>query len=396
MHNVKFILTAVLALAFLLSCDKSDDSEYVAIDPYPNITAVFGDAIDLENLANYANQDVPDYITKDNTGVNAITDAGATLGRVLFYDKNLSANNTISCSSCHIQANAFGDVAVASIGINGTTERHSMRLINSRFSNEKKFFWDERAQTLEMQTTQPIQNHIEMGFSGTLGDANLMALTTKLQSIGYYQELFTFVYGDAQVTEVRIQNALAQFIRSIQSFDSKYDTGRAAVGNDVGFFPNYTEEENAGKRLFLGTASYDENGSRIGGGAGCVSCHAAPEFSINPSIQNNGVIGVIGNPDLFDLTNKRAPSLRDAVKPNGQSNGPFMHDGSLATLQDVINHYNVLDNSPNNTAIDHQLGGTDIGQHLNLTQQQMNELIAFIKTLSGSDVYVNAKWGNPF
>ena len=392
------VFTPILfAFIFLVSCDKSDDpAEYVELDPYPNITAAFGTAIDLENLDNYANQTVPVYITKDNTGANAITNAGATLGRVLFYDKSLSATNTVSCSSCHIQANAFGDVAVASIGINGTTDRHSMRLINTRFSNEGKFFWDERAQTLEQQTTQPIQNHIEMGFSGTLGDANLTALTTKLQYIGYYQELFTFVYGDPQVTEVRIQNALAQFIRSIQSFDSKYDIGRSAAGSDLAVFPNYTEEESMGKRLFLGSAAFDENGIRINGGAGCISCHAAPEYSINPNIQNNGVIGVLGNPNAFDLTNNRAPSLRDVVQPNGQTNGPFMHDGSITTLHDVVNHYNVLNNPANNTAIDHQLGGTDQGQQLNLTPQQIDAIVAFMRTLSGTDVYTNPKWGNPF
>jgi cytochrome c peroxidase len=103
------------------------------------------------------------------------------------------------------QANAFGDVAIASDGINGSTTRHAMRLINSRFARENKFFWDERANTLELQTTQPIQNHIEMGFSGTLGDADLNTLITKLQKIGYYQELFKYTYGSETVSENKIQ-----------------------------------------------------------------------------------------------------------------------------------------------------------------------------------------------
>ena len=110
---------------------------------------------------------VPSYIIKSNVGSNLITDKGATLGRVLFYDKKLSSNNTISCASCHQQANAFSDVAVASQGVNGTTGRHSMRLINNRFANEAKFFWDERAINLETQTTMPIKDHGEMGYSGT-------------------------------------------------------------------------------------------------------------------------------------------------------------------------------------------------------------------------------------
>ena len=93
--------------------------------------------LDLTTLHNYANQSRPLYITRDNTpGNNAITDAGATLGRVLFHDKRLSRDNTVSCASCHQQSHAFADTPVASTGVDGTTSRHSMRLINARFGNE--------------------------------------------------------------------------------------------------------------------------------------------------------------------------------------------------------------------------------------------------------------------
>ena len=162
--NTKWI--AVIAVASLWSCSNSDST----VDSYTNIKATFGTKIDPDNLANYAAQTVPAYITKDNGLANPITDKGATLGRVLFYDKNLSSNNTISCASCHQQANAFSDPNTASQGVNGPTGRHSMRLINARFANEGKFFWDERVASLEIQTTQPIRNHNEMGYSGTSGD----------------------------------------------------------------------------------------------------------------------------------------------------------------------------------------------------------------------------------
>lgn len=208
--------------------------------------------LDLTQLNNYANQTRPAYIQKDNTPTaNPITDMGATLGRVLFYDKRLSRNNTISCASCHQQAHAFGDTALASTGVNGTTGRHSMRLINARFSRESKFFWDERAASLEAQTTQPIQDHVEMGFSNTNGDPSFSDLITKLSLIEEYKVLFTAVYGDSGIDEDRIQKALGQFVRSIQSFDSKYDTGRAAAPNDAAPFTNFTQQENNGKNLFL-------------------------------------------------------------------------------------------------------------------------------------------------
>jgi cytochrome c peroxidase len=101
---------------------------------------------------------------------NLVTDNGAILGRVLFYDVRLSKNCAVSCASCHDQAKGFGDSEVASTGIEGTTGRHSMRLINSRFARERRFFWDGRANTLEIQTAQPILAYVEMGFSGTNGD----------------------------------------------------------------------------------------------------------------------------------------------------------------------------------------------------------------------------------
>ena len=213
-------------MALLLACKKDSTPS----DPFIEIKATFGSRIDPNNLANYANQGKPGYILKDNTAGNNITDAKATLGRVLFYDKQLSIDNTISCGSCHIQKFAFSDTAVASLGVqNGRTARHSMRLVNARFSNEAKFFWDERAPTLEQQSTQPIQDHAEMGFSGQNGRPNLAALLSKLSGIGYYKELFQFVYGDQNITEARMQECLSQFVRSIQSFDSKYDVVRAQV-----------------------------------------------------------------------------------------------------------------------------------------------------------------------
>lgn len=247
-------LSLTLIFLWILTGCNSEENSYQSIpttESYPNVTATFGSKLDLNNLYNYANQSVPNYIVKNNTGSNLITNKGATLGRVLFYDKKLSSNNTIACESCHQQNNAFGDFRDVSIGINGSTDRHSMRLVNNRFAVESKFFWDERATSLEFQTTQPIRNHIEMGYSGTNGDQSFDGLITKLNSIPYYSELFKFVYGNEEITEVKIQSALAQFVKSIQSFDSKYDIGRSQVTNDAQPFPNFTAQENNGKNLFL-------------------------------------------------------------------------------------------------------------------------------------------------
>ena len=347
--------------------------------------------IDLDDLFNYETQNIPSYITKDNAPeTNQINNEITTLGRVLFYDKNLSENNTIACASCHQQAFAFSDPLTSSVGLNGgNTGRHSMRLVNSRFSNEEKFFWDERATSLENQVTQPIQDHIEMGFSGTNGDPDFNELIAKLSAIDYYQTLFDFAYGNSTINEDKIQRALSQFIRSIQSFDSKFDEGFLQSPNLNAPFPNYTPQENLGKQLFLNPPP--------NGGAGCAGCHAPPEFDIDPNTLNNGVIGVIGSTTEVDLTNTRSPSLRDLVNPDGSLNGPLMHDGSMTSLLQVINHYNSIPNNPANNNLDNRLQGPgNQTQQLNLTINEKSALEAFLKTLSGSDIYTNEKWSDPF
>lgn len=348
--------------------------------------ALAGDGVlDLTILWNYAAQPRPAYILKDNPGDKPVTDQSSTLGRVLFHDRRLSRNNTISCSSCHVQAHAFGDTATESTGVNGTTGRHSMRLVNARFGTEARFFWDERAATLEQQTTQPVRDHVEMGFSGTAGDPAFADLVTKLSAIEEYRVLFAMTFGDKAITETRIQQSLAGFVRSIQSFDSKYDTGRPAVANDGQPFPNFTAAENAGKQLFLNAPGPN--------GAGCAVCHRPPEFDIDPASRNNGVITSVGGGT--DLTNTRSPTLRDLIGPGGAPNGPLMHDGSFATLAQVINHYNTIPGD--NAGLDPRLrrpGGQV--QNLNLNPTQKDNLAAFLRTLTGTAVYTDKRWSDPF
>ena len=310
----------------------------------------------------------------------------------MFYDKNLSVNNTVSCASCHQQAFAFSDPLQASVGVNGTTGRHSMRLVNARFAEEVQFFWDERASTLEAQTTQPIQDHVEMGFSGEDSNPDISGLITKLEAIDYYQILFKEVYGDATITEARMQQALAQFVRSIQSFDAKYDVGRAQVNDDMMPFSNFTNQENQGKQLFLQRTEFNANGVRIGGGLGCGGCHRAPEFDIAPNSRNNGVIGSLDQTGTDDEVT-RSPSLRDVVKLDGQGNGPFMHTGSSSDFNSVLDHYNQIVLNP---SLDNRLKPDNNPQNLAITTEERDAVIAFIKTLTGTELYTAEKWSDPF
>ncbi|MCC6601390.1 MAG: T9SS type A sorting domain-containing protein [Crocinitomicaceae bacterium] len=343
--------------------------------------------IDLDNLDNYTGQGIPSYITKDNTpSFNLLSNPGATLGRVLFYDKNLSSNSTVSCASCHLQSMAFGDATQLSTGLNGgSTGRHAMRLAYSRFGEEERFFWDERAESAEDQVRRPIKDFVEMGFSGTNGQPGFDSLINKLSVLPYYQTLFTFVFGDSEITEERMQRALAQFVRSIYSFDSRFDEGLAAAGDLNADFANYTEQENLGKHLFLTPVAED--------GTGCQECHRAPEFDIDPASKNNGLITVANHPELIDTSNTRSPSLRDLFSPMGAINGPMMHDGSM-NINQVMTHYNEVPQDPANTFLDDRLTGA--GGSLGLTTDETAAVIAFLRTLSSQAIYTEARWSDPF
>jgi cytochrome c peroxidase len=404
LKTILIVIFASAALTILQACRKLANTPVTGTGSTTTTTtttatvtalqAAFGANIDLTKLENYANQTVPRYINNDNSGGDPITDAGATLGRVLFYDKNLSISNKVACASCHKQSMAFGDSLIQSIGVNGPTVRHSQRLVNARFAQEVRFFWDKRAATLEDQTIQPILTHNELGYSGLNGDPDINALVAKLQAITYYQQLFKFVYGDSNITVVRLQSALAQFIRSIQSFDSRFDAGLAQTGALNQDFANFTALENQGKALFLGAPS--PLNAPVVTGAGCQTCHRAPTFDIDPNSKNNGIIGVAGSTTLIDITNTNPPSLRNLLNPAGKVNGLYMHNGVFNNLLDVVNHYDQITVAPANTNLDPRLGRNGVGQSLRLSAAQKSAIIAFLGTLSGNDVYTNKKWANPF
>ncbi|MGA1465968.1 MAG: cytochrome-c peroxidase, partial [Balneolaceae bacterium] len=278
-------LTALTPLFTLLIIRILQSCTITAPDPITDNKAdqvtlqiYFGQNILLHDLPDYANPEIPDYIQLPDPSIADITDIGATLGRVLFYDKQLSVDNSISCSSCHKQELAFSDVNIASVGVDGTTGRHSMRLVNALYGEDQQFFWDERASSLEDQSMQPIQDHIEMGFSGVDGAPGIQDLISKMEQIPYYPILFDRTFNSEEITEERMQMALAQFIRSIHSFDSRYDEGRAQVGNHIQPFPNFTQEENDGKLLFTTPPVFDPQSRRIDGGLGCAGCHRPPVF----------------------------------------------------------------------------------------------------------------------
>ena len=363
---------------------------------FQEIRSNFGSDFPVEPPLDYQSK-APSYVQLDNRIGAGIDDKKATLGRVLFYDKNLSFNNSIACASCHQQNAAFGDTSSRSIGLDGgLTGRQSMRLANLRFSSEGKMFWDERAISLNDQVTQPIQDHIEMGFSGLQGQPGMNSLLTKLDSIPYYNELFSWAFGNKSASESFIAEALTDFVSSIESFDSKYDQGVQTSGTINGPFSNFTVEENHGLELFLTPAQLNSSGIRTGGGIGCAGCHSPPEFSIGAGIHNNGVDHVAGDPSGFDTTNTKSPSLRDVLNSSGTPNTPMMHTGDFLEFTTIIEHYNEVIPDVNNTTMDPRLAKGPSVVKMELTTSEREDLESFVMTLTGSALYSDVRWSSPF
>jgi cytochrome c peroxidase len=322
------------------------------------------------------NFSVQPILAQDNMPSNNVTtDPGATLGRILFYDNRLSINQTISCASCHQQAHGFSDPRRFSVGFDGSTgTRNGMGLSNARWYQRRRFFWDERANTLEDQVLMPIQNPIEMGMT-------LEALTNRLAAEPFYTNLFAAAFGSPAVDTNRISRALAQFVRSIIPVGSKYDTGVSSR------FANFTPQENLGRQIFLGQV----------GNATCAACHGTDNFVPGPALNNNGLefpyvdrgVGAItGNP--ADSGKFKVPSLR-----NIELTAPYMHDGRFNTLEQVVEFYNseVVDN-PNLSPPLRNPNGTV--RRLNLTTGQKAALVTFLKTLTDTNLATDPKLSDPF
>ena len=317
---------------------------------------------------------------KNNPNINHL----ATLGRVLFYDKNLSRNRLVSCASCHKQGNGFDDPSRFSIGFEGKiTSRNAMGLSNLIFNSDGQFFWDKRAKSLEEQVLTPFFDAIEMGLEK--GE-----LVERAKSSSYYANLFNNAFGNSDITTKKISAALVQFVASIISTQSPYDMARQDVESFHLDFPAFSKRQNRGKFLFF--SGFED------GGAGCSNCHVTQSFVSLARGANNGLdldnskdggIGAI-NARTSDLGKFRPPSLRNiAARP------PYMHDGRFATLEEVIEHYSTgIKNNPN---LDPFLKDKQaIPLRLDLNKNDKDALVVFLNTLSDPTLMSDPKFADPF
>ena len=273
------------------------------------------------------------------------------LGKVLYFDKRLSADGTVSCATCHDPKFAFTDGAPTSTGINGQKGgRSAPTVINRAWSNAQ--FWDGRAASLEAQALGPVQNPIEMGNS-------LNNMVKTLNGIAGYKPLFTKAFGDGEATAARVAMAIATFERTVVSGNAPYDKWKA------------------GQATAMSPAAI--RGYKVFQKAECDACHEGQSFTSN-MYTNIGVGLDKPNPDLgrYVVTKNdgdwgafKTPTLREI-----EHTGPYMHDGSMKTLEEVVDYYD-KGGTPNKNLDTHI-------KKRNLSAGEKSDLVAFMKALSGT------------
>ncbi len=324
-----------------------------------------------------------------------VTDAKAKLGRVLFYDKQLSINNSVACGSCHHQAQGFADGEALSKGhLEGLTTRNSMSIANPAMVRSG-MFWDRRESSVRTMSLNPVQNHIEMGME------NLSFLEAKLSKLDYYAPLFKDAYGTTKVTRDEISDAMTAFLRSMVSWDSKFDKG---IKNK---FADFTSEEKQGMDIFMGK-NVDLSGTVTFGSVAtgaCNSCHSAPMFNdgntVNAYYDVDFLAGLAGGGIDIGLDKQsKDPGAKDGgfkipTLRNIELTGPYMHDGRFKSLEEVIDHYSEgIKDSPK---LSSRLKDNDgKPKKFNFTPAEKKALVAFMKTLTDRTFVSDTKYSNPF
>ena len=310
---------------------------------------------------------------------NQLTMQGVQLGRMLFYETLLSKDGSQSCASCHRQTDAFSDTLRLSLGVEGLEgKRQAMSIFNMAW-HTNEFFWDGRAHLLRDQALLPIQDPLEM-------NETLENVVSKLSAEQMYRDQFMRAFGSETITSEKVSLALEQFMMSIVSVNSKYD--KYLEGSI-----QLTESEERGRVLF--NAEYNPFFPDISG-ADCVHCHGGYNFE-NDQYMNNGLdsdaeftdLGrEIVTQNLEDRAKFKVPSLRNvAVTP------PYMHDGRFQTLEEVIDHYN--EGIQESSTVDPTVQNT-ITTGLMLTEQDKQDLINFLKTLTDEEYLNNQAYKTPF
>jgi len=347
---------SIIVVLFSCSSDEETNNDYIPTPATLDIPTFFA-----ENI-------LPPIIPENNPQ----TVEGIALGRKLFFEKKLSGNGTQACADCHGPQFAFSDPRPLSIGADGEVGfRNSMPLFNLAWNYDQKFFWDGRATSLEEQILEPITSPIEM-------DNTWVQVITTLQNHSEYPELFEKAFGTAVIDSVLVTKAIAQFIRTMVSGNSRFDRYLMGKGQ-------LTPSELRGFQVFMA----EEKGD-------CFHCHGS---NLNPLwtdnlFRNNGLDATFSDLGLGNVTGDprdngkfKTPSLRNLAYT-----APYMHDGRFATIDDVINHYS--EGLVYSETIDPLMKAVAQGG-VQLSDEDKQDLKAFILSLSDPDFINNPQLQNP-
>ena len=387
MKNLNNLLLFLMVLFFFTSCkkDKIDITyeRYTAED-----YAVLSQTLNIENDLEDYTFVFPKYYNSRSLSFDSDL---ATLGRVIFYDKNLSDDRSISCASCHKQELAFADDLAFSEGVsNRVTSRNSLALgsvfnfaeyYGDAAQGRIPFFWDNRASTVQEQSRQTFANEREMNMP-------MHKVMDRVEEGNYYTVLFKETFGDSKITEDRILDAVSEFVNSMSSYRSKYDVELDKhwvttynLNNIVGVpFSGFTTAENLGKDLYV---------------TNCGNCHGEINGFPAKVKANNGLDMAYEDQGIGDLDGAsqngvfKVPTLRNIALT-----GPFMHDGRFVTLEEVVDHYSDGVQDHPNLSIQLKQSGQPIA--FNFTQGEKDALIAFLNTFTDEVMLTDPKYSDPF
>ena len=359
----------IIPLLFVLIMSCSDD-ESVQMEPMQVV-----ELDETPYVLEYGTLPSP-QLPPDNT----LTEQGVQLGKMLFYERRLSRDGSQSCASCHNQKDGFSDTLQFSIGVEMLEgKRQAMPIFNMAW-HSNAFFWDGRAHLLRDQSLEPIEDPLEM-------NETLENVISKLSDTQIYRDQFTRAFGSEEVTEEKMSLALEQFMLSIVSYNSKYDK---YVAGEV----ELTESEERGRVLF--ETEYNPFFPELSG-ADCAHCHGGANFE-NDQYMNNGLDQDVDFVDfgreeatgrVVDKAKFKVPTLR-----NIEVTPPYMHDGRFATLEEVVEHYDL--HIKQSSTLDPALIQVADNAGLNLSDQDKIDLVNFLKTLTDDTFLNNEEYADPF
>jgi cytochrome c peroxidase len=387
MKNILPVLIVIMATLFIPACQKDK------ID----LTYYFYENDDLSILNKYLSiPAIPfqynriQFSSSDPNEFHSNQSSLGTLGRTLFYDKNLSADGKISCASCHLQTRAFSDTSALSTGIHGRkTFRNSLALGSVKsFSasyggSSGNFFWDDRAFDLREQCIETFNNPNEMGIT-------LKQVVQKTKNTEYYPILAKYLDTKGStlydLDTMDVLRALSTFMDAMVSDQTKFDKGLGLHGSNPSVnFSNFTAQENMGKAIF------NEKCSQCHGKDFSRSSKARANNGLSPKATDTGryrISGIDSDKNVF-----KVPVLRNIALT-----APYTHDGRFQTLEEVIDHYSEgIDYQENlDPSLVETVFGMQRAKQFKFSSEEKSALLAFLHTLTDEKLISDPRFSNPF